>query len=786
MDLATSPPPRSQRRAGLTPGFLALTTVTLLGAGALLHATGISLAAGDRLWMAAGATGGGYSLWTTVSSLRAGRVGVDLIALLAVVGALAVGEYLAAGVIGVMVTSGRALENWAAGRARRDLDALLQRAPSYARRYRGGTLENVGVEQLELGDQVLIGTGELLPADGTLQGDAVLDESALTGESLPVERRVGDPVRSGVANAGAPFDMTITASAAESSYAGVVRLVSQAEASQAPFVRLADRYALWFLGLTLAGGAAAWTAGGPARAVAVLVVATPCPLILAAPVAWVAGLARSARRGVVTKGGAVLERLAACTTMLIDKTGTLTSGRPLLADVISAGALPGDEILRLAASLDQLSPHVLAHAVVHAARARGCRLVVPSQVEEVPGRGIRGFVSGRQVALGKAEWVGVSGTPAWVKSARRRARLDGSMTVFVSIDGQPAGVLILDDAIRPDAARTLRALRRSGINRIVMVTGDRPEVAEVVGAVIGVDGVLAERAPAEKLDAVVFEQGRAPTIMVGDGINDAPALALADVGVAMGARGTTASSQAADVVLTVDRLDRLGEARSIARRSRRVAMQSVTAGMAMSLAAMAVAALGWLPALWGAVLQEGIDVAVIANALRALRSQPTEIRLDADDTVLTRRFRAEHQTVRAALDRIRTTADQLGTVDPPEAAVQTAELYRLLVEEVAPHETAEQEVLYPAVARLLGGSDPTGPMSRAHVEIAHHIQRLGQLLEEIGPEGPDGEETAELRRLLYGLYAVLKLHTVQEEESYLSLGEESDESTESLSASMGS
>ena len=769
------PAGRQRGRAGLAsaPVLLLLFLVAggLLAVGGLLHLAGRP-DAGARLWTTGGAIGTLFSGWTVVDGLRHRRLGVDVIALLALGGALAVGEYLASAVISLMLTSGRVLEAWAAGRARRDLESLLARAPRLARRYRpDGSLATVPVDDVVAGDLLVVGFGEVVPADGTLGGAAVLDESALTGESLPVERGVGDPVRSGVVNAGAPVDLRVTAAAGDSSYAGVVRLVTAAEAEQAPFVRLADRYALWFLLVAVTGAGLAWLFGGSARAVAVLVVATPCPLILAAPVAMVGGLSRAARRGIVVKGGGVLERLARCSTVLVDKTGTLTSGSPALSAVVAAERFRPDDLLRLAGSLDQVSPHVLAHAVVRAAGERGAVLSLPTDVEEVAGQGIRGVVEGHRVALGKATWAGVSGSPSWAKAARRRARLDGSLTVFVAVDGEPAGVLVLDDPVRPDAARTIRALRRTGISRIVMVSGDRPEVAETVGAVIGLDEVLAERSPAEKLEVVRAERQRAPTIMVGDGINDAPALALADVGVAMGARGATASSETADVVLTVDRLDRVGEARQVARRAHRIAVESVVAGMAMSLAAMGAAALGWLPAVFGALLQEGIDVAVILNALRALLPPPAPPALDEAGSELARRFQAEHRAIGADIERIRQAADALGGVDPAEDLARVRTVHRLLVDEVAPHEEAEQEALYPALDRLLGGTDPTGPMSRGHVEIGHQIRRLGQLLEEVGPDGPDTDDVAELRRLLYGLHAVLRLHTAQEEESYLSLGE---------------
>ena len=757
------------------PLLLAVTTAGLAagGAASLAGASG----AADAAWLAAAACGLAYSLWIAAASIAHGRLSVDVIALLALAGAIAVDELLAAAVISVMLTSGRTLEAWAAYRARHDLSALLARAPRTGRRYRDGSLETVPLDQIRAGDLLLVPAGDVVPVDGTLAaGVAVLDESALTGEALPVQHVQGDTLRSGTLNAAGPFDLRASASAADSTYAAIVRLVSEAESEQAPFVRLADRYAMWFLPVSLAVAGAAWALGGAARAVAVLVVATPCPLILAAPVALVSGLSAAARRGIVVKNGGVLERLARCTTVLIDKTGTLTTGQPAVTAIVPAGTLPPDEILAIAASLDQTSSHVLATAVVRAAAERGCPLDQPTGVTEQPGQGIEGTVAGRQIRLGRAEWAAVTGTPPWVRAVRRRAWLDGALTVFVAVNGDPAGALLLEDRIRPDARQTIRALRRGGITRIVLATGDRAEAADAVGALTGVDEVLAELTPAGKLDAVRREQRRAAVIMTGDGINDAPALALADVGVAMGARGATASSEAADAVLTVDHLGRLGEAAMLARRSRRIALQSVLAGMGMSVAAMGVAAAGLLPAVWGALLQEAIDVAVILNALRALRPVASAERLTAADAALTRRFRAEHQLIRADIEQLRIAADAL-TTDPlaaPAAMAQVRHAHALLTGDIWPHENAEEADLYPALNRLLGGTDPTAAMSRAHAEIAYQIARLGRLIADIGDRAPDEADIADLRGALYGLYAILRLHTVQEDEAYLSLGEDAD------------
>jgi P-type E1-E2 ATPase len=526
--------------------------------------------------------------------------------------------------------------------------------------------------------------------------------------------------------------------------------------------------------------ALAWIVSGEARrAVAVLVVATPCPLILAVPVAMVAGLSLTARRGVVVKGGGVLETLAGVRTLIVDKTGTLTVGRPTLGGVVTAADASADEVLRLAASLDQVSAHVLAHAVVRAAHERGLELSAPQDAEEVTGQGMRGVVEGREVHLGKAGFAGHPGEAAWAVAARRRSDADGALTVFVGVDGRAVGVLLFDDPVRPDSARTIRALRRGGVSRVLMATGDRAPVAEAVGAVTGVDEVFAECSPESKAELVAAERRKAVTGMVGDGVNDAPALALADVGVAIGAGGTTASSEAADVVLTVDRLERLAESMTVARRTKRIALQSAIGGMAASGVAMVVAAFGYLPAAWGALLQEGIDLVAILNALRVLRPDEQAVRLDDRTQELARRFAAEHTAVWAVLDRMRAAADALGDRPGPAELERVRRIHTDLVEEVLPHEEAEEELLYPAMAKALGGVDPMATMSRAHTEIQAQVAALGRL---VARDDLGAGDIAELRMVLYGLYAVLRLHTLQEEESYLSLADAAPEPQAAVAA----
>jgi heavy metal translocating P-type ATPase len=582
--------------------------------------------AGDLVWAVAIVLTLIPLTWSVLRTLLRGDVGVDAIALVAMVGALALGEYLAGAVIALMLSGGNALEAAAGRRARRELTALLERAPRIAHRRRGEKLEEVPVEQLEVGDRILVRAGEVIPVDGAVQSEgAVIDESTLTGEPLPVARGRGTTVSSGTLNAGEAFDMRATRTAAESAYAGIVRLVEEAERQRAPFVRMADRYAAILLPVTLIIAGAAWAlSGDPVRALAVLVVATPCPLILAAPVALISGVSRAAHRGVIAKGGGTIEKLGRARTVLFDKTGTLTHGRPEIERVRSADGLAPDELLRLAASVDQLSAHVLGEALVHGAEGRGIELEFPDDVVEEPGQGIEGSVDGHRVAVGSGEWLRRRGY-AGSEGAERLlgdATEPGWARVLVGVDRKLAGAVLMADHLRDDAGELVANLRKAGVDDVTLVTGDQRAVGDAVGKTVGVDRVFAECSPDEKIEVVRGARERADggaVLMVGDGVNDAPALALADVGIAMGGIGATVSSETADAVIAIDRVDRVVDAIRIGRRSLAIARQSVLAGLGLSFTAMGFAAFGYIPPVAGALLQEGIDVAVILNALRALR-----------------------------------------------------------------------------------------------------------------------------------------------------------------------
>jgi len=555
-----------------------------------------------------------------VTSLRRGDVGLDIVAALSMTAALTFGESLAASIVALMYGGGQYLESFAEKAARREMTALLSRVPRTAIRHRDGQLEEVALELLQPGDRLLIRRGDVVPVDGTVAGGiGILDQSALTGESLPVKIPLGEAAMSGSTNVGEAFDLVATRRAAESTYAGIVRLVEAAQRARGPMSRMADRYALLFLAVTVVLAVVAWAlTGDPIRAVAVLVAATPCPLILAVPVAIVSGLSRAAKLGILIKGGKAIETLARVRSLVIDKTGTLTIGQATIVSAKTADGVSDDELLRIVASLDQASKHVIAQTIVAEARRKDLILAVPSDVTETPGEGVTGTVEGHKVVVGGLRFV-TGKIPDAGFSLLPHDRPPGALAVAVAIDGSLAGVLVLADELRAGTEALLRELRSMGIERIVLATGDRHEVAESIAAGLSLDLVRSELTPDQKILVVLSERKNGPVMMIGDGVNDAPALAAADVGVAMGAKGAAASAEAADVVLLVDHLDRILPAIRIARRSRYIALESVVAGIGLSTLAMIAAAFGLLAPVEGALLQEVIDVAVIFNALRALR-----------------------------------------------------------------------------------------------------------------------------------------------------------------------
>jgi heavy metal translocating P-type ATPase len=557
-----------------------------------------------------------------VISLRRGDVGLDIVAALSMLAALVFAEYLAAVVVALMYAGGQYLEDFAERRASREMTALLARVPHTAVRQRNGRLEEIDLDVIEPGDRLVVRKGDVVPVDGAvIEGLAVLDQSALTGESVPVQQKVGDGVMSGATNVGEVFHLLTTRRAAESTYAGIVRLVEAAQRSRAPMSRLADRYAMVFLAATIALAGASWVwSADPIRAVAVLVVATPCPLILAVPVAIVSGLSRAAKHGILVKGGKALEILARVRSLVIDKTGTLTHGRAHIVATDVVSDVSADEILRLAASLDQASKHITAQTIVDDARSKGLELTIPSNVVETPGEGIEGCVDGHRVIVGGLRFV--SGKIGATSLSRLHTqRPPGSVAVAVGMDARLLGALILVDRVRAGTEALLRDLKSLGLARIVLATGDRRDVAEMVARGLPIDAVRWELSPDQKTLVVLSERKNGPVMMIGDGINDAPALAAADLGMAMGAKGAAASAEAADVVLLVDQLDRVLPAIKIARRSRFIALESVYAGLGLSVLGMIAAALGQITPVQGAIFQEVIDIAVILNALRALHDR---------------------------------------------------------------------------------------------------------------------------------------------------------------------
>ncbi|QBE50000.1 heavy metal translocating P-type ATPase [Leucobacter triazinivorans] len=618
-------------RAALSAYPLVFATLAAAAAGLVLLATPARAAAP---WVV-----GGYALaiaaWEAVGMIRQllrGHAGLDILAVTAITAAVLVGEPWAALVVVLMLTGGAALEDYAEHRSKRELTALLRKAPQRATRVlehgaaaAAGSAaetatEEVPVDAIAVGELLLVRPGALVPVDAILVSDhAVFDESSLTGESLPVDRAAGERVSSGAVNGASAVVMRAAAVASDSEYQQIVRLVEQAAGSKATVVRLADRYAVPFTALSLLIAGIAWAVSGdPVRFAEVLVVATPCPLLIAAPVAFLGGMSRAARFGLIVKGGGTLEQLSRVRSAAFDKTGTVTTGRPVLERVLPQSGFSEDEVLQFAASAEVYSSHVLAGSVVAAAKQRGRALLEAQHAEETATNGVTAVLaSGPE---GAAVTVRV-GKPAWVRehapALAPAAVQPGELAIYVAVDERYAGAIIMRDRVREEAADVFAALQRLGVERTLMVTGDVAATAEPIAARLGIGEVHAECRPSDKVRIVSEVQPR-PLIMVGDGLNDAPVLAAADIGFAMGARGATAASESADIVNRYDSLSALPRAVRIGKDTVRIALQSIWLGILISVALMLVAAFGFLPALAGAWLQELVDLVAILGALRAI------------------------------------------------------------------------------------------------------------------------------------------------------------------------
>ncbi len=619
MDPSTTSP-KSTWRATLVAPVLAAAFLAVGGAARLFAA---DADAAHWIWMAGLVLVGLPVVLRTVAGMLRGRFAADLVAMLAIIGAAALGQPLAGLVVVLMQTGGEALERFAEGRASSAVRELEAAAPRIAHRLdAAGDVVDIPVDDVRPGDRLLVRPGELVPVDVTVEdGRSHVDVSRITGEPVPVTADAGTPLLSGSANGEGPLTCRATAVAGESQYARIVDLVRSAQASRAPIHRLADRFAVGFTPFTLLVCAVTWAFTGDAvRVLAVLVVATPCPLILATPVAIIGGIGSAARRQIIFRTGAALEQLARVRVAVFDKTGTVTVGVPRVHRVVPADGSSAAELLRLAGAVEQGSGHLLARSLVEAARVTTPSLPVARSVVEAAGQGVEGMVENRNVRVGSRAYV-LAGAPGDAARIGRLGLDDLGLKAFVAVDGRIAGIVEYADAIRPGLDDFFAALRRLGIHRVLLLSGDHELAARAVAARLGIREVRGDLLPGDKVDIVrdLVDAGE-PVLMVGDGTNDAPALSAATVGIALAGHGGGITAEAADAVILVDDLSRVVDALRISRRTLRIALQSIGVGLGLSAVAMVFAAFGQIAPAFGALLQEGIDVAVILNALRSSRS----------------------------------------------------------------------------------------------------------------------------------------------------------------------
>lgn len=545
-----------------------------------------------------------------IKTLRSGSYGVDLLAITAVAATLAVGQYWAAMIVLIMLVGGDSLEDYASKKAHTELKALLDNSPQTAHKVVADKLVDIKVDEANIGDQLVVKPGETVPVDGhIIKGSSMFDESSLTGESRPITKNVSDTVYSGSINGDSAITMTVDKLAKDSQYQRLIQLVKQADSTPAHFVRMADRYAVPFTGIAFVIAGIAWfVSKDPVRFAEVLVVASPCPLILAAPVALVSGMSRSSRNGIVVKTGSVLEKMATAKTAAFDKTGTITSGRLFVDQIKPVAGTTKEELLSYAASAEQSSGHILARSLLNYAVKHDVKLLEVQQLSEVTGNGVTAQISGQTVKVGKASFV----------APTAKITETTQTCVYISLNDQYIGAITFIDKLRPEAAQTMQTLRDHGVQHLMMLTGDQQAIAQTIAKEVGIDDVRAKLLPEEKIQALkTVPENEHPVIMVGDGVNDAPSLTVADVGIAMGAHGATAASESADVVILKDDLLKVAKAVEIAQDTLRIARQAVLIGIFICVFLMLVASTGWIPAIVGAMFQEVIDTVSILWGLRA-------------------------------------------------------------------------------------------------------------------------------------------------------------------------
>ena len=543
-----------------------------------------------------------------VKTLRKGNYGVDLLAITAIIATLLVGEYWASLIIILMLVGGETLEDYAAGRANRELSALLQKTPDIAHVMQEGKVVDMDLDDVEIGAHLLIKPMEVVPIDGVLLSEAaILDESSVTGETKPNELQQGDEILSGAINGSSSIEIRTSVAASESQFQKIVALVREAEATPANFVRLADRYAVPFTIMAYIIAAVAYfISGDPVRIAEVLVVASPCPLILAAPIAFVSGMSRSSKNGFLIKNGTIIEKLATAKAIFFDKTGTITDGKIEVDAIVPAEGISQEELLNIVYTIEKSSTHILAKAVSSYAESHNVQSLALESLSEVAGLGVTGQINGQLIKIGRASFVGAP------------EGLDFETAFYVSRDGQYIGAVTFSDTLRANAPAVIKDLRQAGFESITMLTGDNARVADKIAAQVGITEVYSSMLPEEKL-AKIQASTIHPTIMVGDGVNDAPALTLADVGISIGTGNNTVASEAADIVLLKNDLSSVTKAVHISRDTLNIAKQSVLIGIIICVILMLIAATGLIPAIIGALFQEVIDVVSILYALRALK-----------------------------------------------------------------------------------------------------------------------------------------------------------------------